>query len=72
MTASILIQSCTPVYMFQEYVTSIQEKTLDLNVAVLMLQLWSSYFHLAVSFLTQPCLQMEQFSDAKKQKIHER
>ncbi|KAG8186361.1 hypothetical protein JTE90_026781 [Oedothorax gibbosus] len=35
-------------------------------------QLWSSYFSLAVAFLTQPALQLETFSDVKKDKIIEK
>ena len=36
------------------------------------LQLWKTYFHLSVSFITQPCLQLEQFSSAKIQKIKDK
>lgn len=32
-------------------------------------QLWSSYFNLSVGFLTQSCLQLETFSDVKKNAI---
>lgn len=32
-------------------------------------QLWWSYFSLAVAFLTQPCLQIEKYHDAKQRKI---
>lgn len=32
-------------------------------------QLWWSYFNLAVNFLTQPCLQLEQYHEAKRRKI---
>lgn len=32
-------------------------------------QLWWSYFSLAVSFLTQPCLQIEKYHDMKRRKI---
>lgn len=32
-------------------------------------QLWWSYFSLAVAFLTQPCLQLEKYHDAKRRKI---
>ncbi|XP_014772011.1 dedicator of cytokinesis protein 3 isoform X2 [Octopus bimaculoides] len=35
-------------------------------------QLWNNYFHLAVSFIIQPSLQLENFSIAKSQKIKER
>ncbi|GFS76082.1 dedicator of cytokinesis protein 3 [Nephila pilipes] len=35
-------------------------------------QLWSNYFSLAVAFLTQPALQLETFSDVKKEKIIEK
>ncbi|KAM4636036.1 dedicator of cytokinesis protein 1 isoform 2-T2 [Discoglossus pictus] len=33
------------------------------------LQLWNNYFHLAVAFLTQESLQLENFSSAKRSKI---
>uniref|UniRef100_A0A8B9GGM3 Dedicator of cytokinesis 1 n=1 Tax=Amazona collaria TaxID=241587 RepID=A0A8B9GGM3_9PSIT len=33
------------------------------------LQLWNNYFHLAVAFLTQESLQLENFSSAKRAKI---
>jgi dedicator of cytokinesis protein 3 len=32
-------------------------------------QLWNSYFSLSVSFLTQECLQLETFSDRKREAI---
>lgn len=32
-------------------------------------QLWNNYFHLAVAFLTQESLQLENFSSAKRAKI---
>lgn len=32
-------------------------------------QLWWTYFSLAVAFLTQPCLQIEKYHDAKRRKI---
>ncbi|XP_059476423.1 dedicator of cytokinesis protein 3 isoform X1 [Neocloeon triangulifer] len=32
-------------------------------------QLWTNYFNLAVSFLTQPALQLEQFSEVKRNKV---
>ncbi|XP_052676419.1 dedicator of cytokinesis protein 3-like isoform X2 [Crassostrea angulata] len=35
-------------------------------------QLWSHYFNLSVAFITQPSLQLEMYSEAKKQKIVER
>lgn len=36
------------------------------------LQLWSMYFNLAVAYLTQPSLQLEQFSEVKREKIVEK
>ena len=36
------------------------------------LQLWGSYLGLAVSFLTQPWLQLEKFSEQKRHKVLER
>ncbi|KAG8233145.1 hypothetical protein J437_LFUL010375, partial [Ladona fulva] len=35
-------------------------------------QLWSNYFNLAVSYLTQPALQLEKFSEARREKIIEK
>ncbi|XP_076248536.1 dedicator of cytokinesis spg isoform X2 [Calliopsis andreniformis] len=35
-------------------------------------QLWSMYFNLAVAYLTQPSLQLEQFSEVKREKIMEK
>ncbi|KAJ1522281.1 hypothetical protein ONE63_002583 [Megalurothrips usitatus] len=35
-------------------------------------QLWNQYFNLAVAFLTQPALQLEQFSEVKREKMMER
>lgn len=32
-------------------------------------QLWWAYFSLAIAFLTQPCLQIEKYHDAKQRKI---
>lgn len=32
-------------------------------------QLWNNYFHLAVAFLTQESLQLENFSQAKRTSI---
>jgi len=32
-------------------------------------QLWNNYFHLAVAFLTQDSLQLENFSQAKRTSI---
>ncbi|XP_061187697.1 dedicator of cytokinesis protein 3-like isoform X2 [Saccostrea echinata] len=36
------------------------------------MQLWSHYFNLAVAFITQPSLQLERYSEAKKRKIIDR
>ncbi|KAG1701194.1 Dedicator of cytokinesis protein 3 [Nymphon striatum] len=35
-------------------------------------KIWNQYFTLAVAFLTQPCLQLETFSELKKDKITKR
>ena len=35
-------------------------------------QLWNNFFHLAVAFVTQESLQLENFSPAKRNKILER
>lgn len=36
------------------------------------LQLWTNYFNLSVDYLTQQSLQLEQFSDVKREKIIEK
>lgn len=36
---------------------------------VIEFKLWGAYFSLAVAFLTQPCLQIEKYHDAKRRKI---
>lgn len=38
-------------------------------IPVFSLQLWNNYFHLAVAFLTQDSLQLENFSQAKRNSI---
>ncbi|NWI22628.1 DOCK2 protein, partial [Sula dactylatra] len=40
-----------------------------LNNSSFELQLWNNYFHLAVAFLTQDSLQLENFSQAKRNSI---
>lgn len=43
-----------------------------LDVKSFDFMLWQSYFSLAVAFLTQPCLQLEKYHDAKRRKnLHE-
>ena len=37
-----------------------------------MFQLWKVYFNMAVGFLTQSSLQLEKFSELKRQKILQR
>lgn len=37
-----------------------------------LFQLWTNYFNLAVHYLTQESLQLEQFSDVKREKIIEK
>lgn len=39
------------------------------NLSPFSLQLWNNYFHLAVAFLTQDSLQLENFSQAKRTSI---
>ncbi|POI30111.1 hypothetical protein CIB84_006139, partial [Bambusicola thoracicus] len=39
------------------------------NFLIFILQLWNNYFHLAVAFITQDSLQLENFSHAKYNKI---
>ncbi len=39
---------------------------------MIFFQIWSSYFNLAVEFLTQPSLQLEKFTEVKRGKIIEK
>uniref|UniRef100_A0A8C9BK40 Dedicator of cytokinesis 1 n=1 Tax=Phocoena sinus TaxID=42100 RepID=A0A8C9BK40_PHOSS len=50
-----------------QYADMLNKKFLD--QANFELQLWNNYFHLAVAFLTQESLQLENFSSAKRGKI---
>ncbi|MEE6486380.1 hypothetical protein FKM82_014589 [Ascaphus truei] len=50
-----------------QYADMLNKKFLD--QANFELQLWNNYFHLAVAFLTQESLQLENFSSAKRTKI---
>ncbi|OCT71603.1 dedicator of cytokinesis protein 1 isoform X2 [Xenopus laevis] len=50
-----------------QYADMLNKKFLD--QANFELQLWNNYFHLAVAFLTQESLQLENFSSAKRNKI---
>ncbi|XP_031416415.1 dedicator of cytokinesis protein 1 isoform X3 [Clupea harengus] len=50
-----------------QYATVLNKKFLD--QANFELQLWNNYFHLAVAFLTQESLQLENFSSDKRNKI---
>uniref|UniRef100_A0A8C3SCQ9 Dedicator of cytokinesis 1 n=1 Tax=Chelydra serpentina TaxID=8475 RepID=A0A8C3SCQ9_CHESE len=50
-----------------QYADMLNKKFLD--QANFELQLWNNYFHLAVAFLTQESLQLENFSSAKRAKI---
>ncbi|XP_053307197.1 dedicator of cytokinesis protein 1 isoform X1 [Spea bombifrons] len=51
----------------KQYADMLNQKFLD--QANFELQLWNNYFHLAVAFLTQESLQLENFSSAKRTKI---
>ncbi len=35
-------------------------------------QVWTAFFTLAISFVTQPCLQVEHFSEAKRDRLLEK
>ncbi|KAG8435496.1 hypothetical protein GDO86_013434 [Hymenochirus boettgeri] len=50
-----------------QYADMLNKKFLD--QANFELQLWNNYFHLAVAFLTQESLQLENFSSTKRNKI---
>ncbi|XP_066549905.1 dedicator of cytokinesis protein 1 isoform X2 [Amia ocellicauda] len=51
-----------------QYAAVLNKKFLD--QANFELQLWNNYFHLAVAFLTQESLQLENFSSDKRTKIY--
>lgn len=40
-----------------------------LLVTQAVFQVWSNYFNLAVAYLTQPSLQLEKFSEVKREKV---
>uniref|UniRef100_A0A8C7Z3F6 Dedicator of cytokinesis 1 n=1 Tax=Oryzias sinensis TaxID=183150 RepID=A0A8C7Z3F6_9TELE len=53
-----------------QYAAVLNKKFLDLTN--FELQLWNNYFHLAVAFLTQESLQLENFSSDKRAKIFQK
>ncbi|CAH0555056.1 unnamed protein product [Brassicogethes aeneus] len=56
----------------QEFAQPLAFKFLDSRSGYLDIELWTNYFNLAVNYLTQPSLQLEQFSDVKREKIIEK
>lgn len=44
-------------------------RELLMNAAILRLQVWNSYFSLAVLYINQPSLQLENLSSAKRKKV---
>ncbi|KAB0346236.1 hypothetical protein FD754_011093, partial [Muntiacus muntjak] len=51
------------------YFTDLNHLVYCIALVKKFLQLWNNYFHLAVAFLTQESLQLENFSSAKRAKI---
>ncbi|KAI4460497.1 dedicator of cytokinesis [Holotrichia oblita] len=56
----------------QELAQPLAFKFLDYRTSYFDKELWTSYFNLAVDYLTQQSLQLEQFSEVKREKIIER
>ncbi|XP_049823045.1 dedicator of cytokinesis protein 3 isoform X2 [Aethina tumida] len=56
----------------QEFAQPLAFKFLDSRAGYFDKELWTSYFNLAVNYLTQPSLQLEQFSEVKREKIIEK
>lgn len=56
----------------QELAQPLAFKFLDSRAGYFDRELWTNYFNLAVDYLTQQSLQLEQFSDVKREKIIER
>ncbi|KAK9889845.1 hypothetical protein WA026_007208 [Henosepilachna vigintioctopunctata] len=56
----------------QELAQPLAFKFLDTHTGYIDKELWTNYFNLAVHYLTQESLQLEQFSDVKREKIIEK
>ncbi|KAF2896229.1 hypothetical protein ILUMI_09945 [Ignelater luminosus] len=56
----------------QELAQPLAFKFLDIRAGYFDKELWTSYFNLAVDYLTQQSLQLEQFSEVKREKIIEK
>ncbi|XP_031345086.1 dedicator of cytokinesis protein 3 isoform X3 [Photinus pyralis] len=56
----------------QELAQPLAFKFLDTRTGYFDKELWTSYFNLAVDYLTQQSLQLEQFSEVKREKIIEK
>ncbi|KAJ8981636.1 hypothetical protein NQ317_000864 [Molorchus minor] len=56
----------------QEFAQPLAFKFLDSRAGYFDKELWANYFNLSVDYLTQESLQLEQFSDVKREKIVEK
>ncbi|XP_074036384.1 dedicator of cytokinesis spg isoform X2 [Leptinotarsa decemlineata] len=56
----------------QEFAQPLAFKFLDSRAGYFDKELWTNYFNLSVDYLTQASLQLEQFSDVKREKIIEK
>lgn len=56
----------------QEFAQPLAFKFLDSRAGYFDKELWTNYFNLSVDYLTQESLQLEQFSDVKREKIIEK
>lgn len=56
----------------QEFAQPLAFKFLDSRAGYFDKELWTNYFNLSVDYLTQQSLQLEQFSDVKREKIIEK
>ncbi|KFO74130.1 Dedicator of cytokinesis protein 2, partial [Cuculus canorus] len=62
-----MVQNREFLHAINLFATTLMEKFL--SNSSFELQLWNNYFHLAVAFLTQESLQLENFSQAKRSRI---
>ncbi|XP_069510411.1 dedicator of cytokinesis protein 2 isoform X2 [Ambystoma mexicanum] len=68
--AMSMVQNRVFLRAINKFAETMNQKFLDnMNFEV---QLWNNYFHLAVAFITQDSLQLENFSHAKRSKILEK
>ncbi len=66
----IVQQNSVILFAMKQYARVLQRSSVRIDD--FEFQLWNNFFHLAVAFVTQESLQLENFSPAKRNKILER